>query len=211
MRVARANGRRRVQCRPAPRSTWLAMADSRARSSGDTLADVSASTATATLVWYTTIRGPLSASTMQTNAAVLSPSARRRADCRHSHAAQPSGRRSASNTYARSKLIAPPGPMRSWNQMGSRVLDAETRTQRRFRGFAATHRPGRKAYRHLVGRRKNSTREGLAGAAPYGALGLVPASAMGSAASAFSDFDSLGISPRLPPRLRVSAPNRHLP
>ena len=97
-RVLRAKGMIRVQCRPCPRSTSLAIADSRARSSGDTLAEVSASTATATFVWYTTIRGPLSASTMQTNAAALSPSARRRADSRHSHAAQPSGSNRASNT-----------------------------------------------------------------------------------------------------------------
>ena len=84
------------------------MADSRARSCDDTLADVSASTATATLVWYTTTRGPLSARTMQTKAAAFSPSAVRRAVSRHSHPTQPSGNKSANNAHAWSKLIATP-------------------------------------------------------------------------------------------------------
>ena len=98
--MPRANGMILVQCRPCARSTSVAIADSFARSSAERLADVSASTATATLVWYTTTRGPLNASTMQTNAPALSPSARRRAVTRHSHAAQPSGSKRASNTQA---------------------------------------------------------------------------------------------------------------
>ena len=62
-----------------------------ARSSGETLAEVSASIATATLVSYTMMRGLLSARTMQTNVPAFSTSASRRPDSRHSHAAQPSG------------------------------------------------------------------------------------------------------------------------
>ena len=75
--------------------TSLAIADSRARSSGETLAEVSASTATATLVWYTWMRGPASASMMQKNVAAFSPSARWRAVSRHSQAAHATGRSSA--------------------------------------------------------------------------------------------------------------------
>ena len=56
-RVARANGITRVQCRPRARSTLSAYSDSVCRSCGETLADVSASTATATLLSYTVIRG----------------------------------------------------------------------------------------------------------------------------------------------------------
>ena len=50
LRVARAKGMTRVQWRPRALSTWLASSDSISRSSADTLAEVSASTATATLV-----------------------------------------------------------------------------------------------------------------------------------------------------------------
>ena len=74
--VSARAARERHDARPVPAARALHLARQspirRARSSGDTLAEVSASIATATLVWYTISRGPLSASTMQTNAAALS-------------------------------------------------------------------------------------------------------------------------------------------
>src|ERR1044071_7999241 len=104
VRVDRANGITRTQCRTRLLMIDVAICEARCKSASETLADVSTKTATATLVSDTFMRGSASASRIATNESTFKTSALRRAVRRHSYAIQTSGSHAIANTHARSNV-----------------------------------------------------------------------------------------------------------